>query len=98
MHCIHCGNPANDNSRFCQECGKPIPVEINEKSGKSPIIAIILSMLIVGLGQFYNGQTIKGIFMLALGIVFALLSAGILWFVVALWSAVDAYNYAMKRR
>lgn len=62
--------------------------------GKNPVIALILSLLIVGLGQFYNGDTKKGLIMLGAAIVGGLLTVGIVWILVAIWSAVDAYRVA----
>lgn len=60
-------------------------------ANKSAGVALILSLLICGLGQFYNGQIGKGILMFALMIA--------LWFVLLgwviwIWSAVDAYKTA----
>ena len=51
-------------------------------------------MLIVGLGQFYNGDNTKGVIMLVVGVVGGALSATLIWWVAAMWSAVDAYNTA----
>src|SRR3954451_3374635 len=63
-------------------------------TGKSPVLAAVLSALIVGVGQFYNGDAKKGAIMLGGAIVFGLVSAGLLWFAIAVWSAVDAYQVA----
>jgi len=63
---------------------------------KSPILALVLSLVIVGLGQLYLGQTSKGLLMFGLAVFFSFLSFGLLWFVVAIWSAIDAYNTAKK--
>ncbi|HPN38200.1 MAG TPA: zinc ribbon domain-containing protein [Melioribacteraceae bacterium] len=63
---------------------------------KSPIIALLLSLLVVGLGQFYLGYVKKGFIMLGLAIFFSLFSFGLAWFAVAIWSAVDAYSTAKK--
>ena len=62
--------------------------------GKNPWIALILSLIIIGLGQFYNGDIKKGATMLAIGVVGAMLSFGIAWLLVAFYSAVDAYLVA----
>ncbi|MCX5497117.1 GYF domain-containing protein [Kaistia dalseonensis] len=60
-------------------------------ANKSAGVALLLSLLCAGLGQFYNGQVGKGILM------FIMMVA--LWFVflgwiVWIWSAVDAYRTA----
>jgi len=62
---------------------------------KSPILALILSFLWVGLGQLYNGKLVKGI-LLQLGVIigscFFVLPGLIVW-VYGLW---DAYKDAEK--
>ena len=63
-------------------------------TGKSPVVAAILSAVIVGLGQFYNGDVKKGAIMLVAAIILGTASVGLLWFVCAVWSAVDAYQVA----
>lgn len=66
-------------------------------SGRNPSGALVLSILIPGLGQFYNGDNKKGVVMLLLAIVPAVLALGIKWYVwlgVLIWSAVDAYRVA----
>jgi TM2 domain-containing membrane protein YozV len=64
-----------------------------EAANKSPGVALLLSVLICGVGQMYNGQVGKGIAMLV-GSIF-------LWFiflgwVVWIWSMVDAYHTAKR--
>jgi TM2 domain-containing membrane protein YozV len=63
-------------------------------TGKSPVVAAILSLLIVGVGQFYNGDSKKGAIMLVAAVILGTASLGVLWFVCAIWSAVDAYQVA----
>ena len=48
--------------------------------GKNPLVACILSLLIVGTGQFYNGEWGKGLAMLLTCIFATTLSFGTLWF------------------
>jgi TM2 domain-containing membrane protein YozV len=61
---------------------------------KSPLVALVLSLLIVGLGQFYNGEVKKGATMLIAAVVTGILTLSISWWVIAIWSAVDAYRVA----
>ena len=63
-------------------------------TGKNPTLATILSLLIVGGGQFYNGDVKKGLTMLVVALVLAGLTAGVGWLGVAIWSAIDAYRVA----
>jgi hypothetical protein len=60
---------------------------------KSPGVALLLSILIPGLGQMYNGEVGKG-FAMFLGT--ALLWVVHLWWIVCLWSWIDAYSTAKK--
>jgi TM2 domain-containing membrane protein YozV len=64
-----------------------------DAANKSPGIALLLSLLICGVGQMYNGQVGKGILML---IGFVLLWAVLLGWVVWIWSMVDAYSTAKE--
>ncbi len=58
---------------------------------KSPGIALLLSLLICGIGQMYNGQVAKGFLML---IGSALLWLVLLGWVIWIWSMIDAYQTA----
>jgi TM2 domain-containing membrane protein YozV len=68
-------------------------------TGKSPGVALFLSFLIPGVGQFYNGDTKRGL--LLLGIYFVswlLVSAGGIGFIgIAgswIWGMINAYQVA----
>lgn len=65
----------------------------NDAANKSPGIALLLSLLICGVGQMYNGQVAKGILML---IGFVLLWTVLLGWVIWIWSMVDAYSTAKQ--
>jgi TM2 domain-containing membrane protein YozV len=58
---------------------------------KSAGFALLLSLLICGVGQMYNGQVAKGILML---IGCAVLWIVLLGWVIWIWSMVDAYQTA----
>jgi TM2 domain-containing membrane protein YozV len=61
-----------------------------------PALALILSLVIVGLGQFYNGDIKKGFLMLGGAVLGGLISFSFLWWVFAIWSAIDAYRIASR--
>lgn len=63
-----------------------------------PLIAGLLSFLIPGLGQIYNGQILWGLLWLFLTGFSWIGSAGTLGWVVHLLAAYFAYSYAEKRR
>lgn len=67
--------------------------------GKTPPLAVLLSFLIPGMGQFYNGDSKKGGIMLGLWVLsLILLSIGGVGFVIGagvwIWAMVDAYGVA----
>jgi TM2 domain-containing membrane protein YozV len=65
---------------------------------KSPLVALLLSFLISGLGQIYNGSTSKGIIMVVVYVVCwasgALVIPLIVLFILWVWGMVDAYSEA----
>lgn len=63
---------------------------------RDPIVAGILSFLVPGLGQIYNGRVIVGIIWLFLTGFSWVGTAGMFGWIMHLISAWCAYNYAMK--
>lgn len=61
---------------------------------RNPTVAGILSLLIPGLGQLYNGQIFWGILWLLLTGVSRIGTVGLLGWVVHLIAAWSAYTYA----
>ena len=61
---------------------------------KNPTLAGVLSLLIPGIGQIYNGQWLWGIFWLIITPGFWIGSGGLLGWVCHLLAAYTAYNYA----
>ena len=106
--CPNCGEKLSDGVKFCPNCGFDLnnPSNNNQGTGqnlparKEPIVSVILSFVFPGLGQFYNGQSNKGIYFIILAIVSIALTiiliGGLLYLLVWLWSIIDAYNSAEK--
>jgi len=77
--------------------------EAKYASGKWPVLAALLSLFVIGLGQLYNADWRKGFFMIAAAIggifcislylPFAFLTV-IFWFGMAVWSVKDAWVVA----
>lgn len=65
---------------------------------KSPGTAAVLSLLIPGVGQIYNGKFLRGIFWLIITPGFWIGSGGTLGWICHLISAYTAYRYAMNLR
>ncbi len=67
---------------------------------KNPTLAAILSFLINGVGQIYNGEIVKGIIIIVVQIVNALLMTIVIgfitWPIVWIWSIYDAYKVAQR--
>ncbi len=69
---------------------------VYETYKKSEAIALILSFLLPGLGQFYLGKIGRGLLFLFGTIIAALFTFGFGGFVVWVWNIIDAYNLAKK--
>ena len=65
--------------------------------GKNPPVAMILGLLIPGVGQFYNGDNKKGAIMLAIAVIGGALTFGLAWVGAAIWSAIDGYQVATRK-
>ncbi len=102
IYCPDCGKELiNSNAEICPNCGgrlKPAPstVLLNQKN---PIVSAVLSAIVVGLGQIYNGQLGKGVAYFIIGVICGILIlvlVGIIlvpiWWVVGI---VDAYKTAV---
>lgn len=66
----------------------------------SPLLAVILSFFIPGLGQFYTGQFLKAFALFALAVIFGFLSTMIIgipfYLIVWVYSMYDAYTTAER--
>ncbi len=115
MYCSKCGSQIG-NARFCSQCGTPLagmvvqapgaagaglpPQVVVMRAPKNPGVAVLLSFLLAGLGQIYNGQIGKGVaFMISyfcslvlMWVLIGFIIAPILW----IWSMVDAYKTAER--
>jgi TM2 domain-containing membrane protein YozV len=63
---------------------------------RDPFLAGLLSLLIPGVGQIYNGQIISGVLWLLLTGVSWIGSAGTLGWIVHIIAAYFAYSYAKE--
>lgn len=78
--CSRCGSQTKEGAQFCDRCGAPLsmgyqgygqgnpgPMPYNyRKDEKEAILAVILSVLIPGVGQIYCGKIGRGIGILVL--------------------------------
>ena len=64
---------------------------------KSPIIAVILNLIIAGLGHVYLGYTKRGIVLFLLTVLIAVISSGLGWIVGVILCSYDAWQLAKNR-
>lgn len=90
--------------KFCENCGAVLqapqtfqqpPQEAAQAKNKNPILALILSLIICGVGQMYNGQVLKGIVLLAACLIMYFIFWGIS-FIIVIYAMYDAYTTAVK--
>lgn len=67
------------------------------RSVRNPGTAAILSAIVPGAGQIYNGSFLRGIFWLIITPGFWIGSGGLLGWVCHVIAAYTAYNYARQR-
>ena len=84
--------PVQDTMRGADD--RSVPSVQQHPRGKNPVIAALLSAVIVGVGQFYNGDVKKGGAMLLGAVLLGAATGGVLWLALAVWSAFDAYQVA----
>jgi TM2 domain-containing membrane protein YozV len=63
-------------------------------SGKNPVLAVVLSLFITGLGQFYNSDFKKGALMFVGAILGFFFTGGPLTITFWIWSMADGYQVA----
>ena len=116
MYCSSCGSVNAEAAKFCEKCGSSFAVSsivgpgtvranvpVIYASGKSPGLAAFLSFVFptLAIGQFYNGDTKKGLTILGISLIAIplWLASGfgsILDFAIWVWSVVDAYRVAKR--
>lgn len=71
-----------------------------QKTDRNPALAAILSFLLMGLGQAYNGEIVKAVLFLMLYAISIFLTFFMIGFVTTpilwIWSMVDAYRSSQK--
>ena len=99
--CPHCGTMIPYDESYCPACGEPQPVleGVRRKPAKKTWIAVLLSLLVTGLGHVYLGRWRRGLTILVMTLAFGGVAS--LYFTYdqvmliglffALFSAYDAY-------
>jgi TM2 domain-containing membrane protein YozV/RNA polymerase subunit RPABC4/transcription elongation factor Spt4 len=96
--CTNCGSEIDSKAEICPKCGVRQPGGIGIAGEKNPVIAALLSFLVVGLGQVYAGKPKRGIVLFAASVVFVIAGFLVVPVLAALacWigSIYDAYKIA----
>jgi len=111
LFCKKCGTDVGD-SEYCPNCGEPMnggarPSSSQENlntavmmNQKSEALALILSLIIPGVGEMYAGKVGKGVLILLLAILSAALTIVLIGFImypiVWIYSMIDSYNLAKE--
>jgi len=102
-YCSNCGNQIDKMAEICPDCGVRQPGAPKYQQvyqEKNPVLAAVLSLLVVGLGQVYNGEVGKGILFFVLAIIIGLTLFIFIGFILVplfwLFAAYDAYTTAEK--
>jgi TM2 domain. len=113
-YCSNCGSAMEGNALFCVNCGDRSEAKnesFREKMeyeadklmrSKDPFIAAILSFVLPGLGQVYNGDFKKGL-MIQICFIFSFIFSGFFFLLLIplgiwLFGVYDAYTEAEKIR
>lgn len=100
--CFNCGAEIDKMAEICPKCGVRVMEPENKvpNSQKSAGLAALLSFLIIGVGQMYNGQVGKGVLLLIGAIISGLLFSVIIgfftWIIIWIYAIFDAYTTANK--
>jgi TM2 domain-containing membrane protein YozV len=96
--CEECNVPVNGKN-VCKNCVNIIASQ-RQCNRKEPLLALILSFFIPGLGQVYNGNTNNGIILIIATVISWILTSVCVGFFIfiALWvyAMYDAYTTAEK--
>ncbi len=47
MYCLKCGNKLDDGMKFCNKCGAPVELKVEQKTGRKKVILLVASVLVV---------------------------------------------------
>jgi predicted nucleic acid-binding Zn ribbon protein len=99
--CPHCGTMIPYDESYCPACGEPQPVleGVRRKPAKKTWVAVLLSLIVTGLGHVYLGRWRRGLTILVITLVvggvaslyFTYDHVMLIGLFFALFSAYDAY-------
>ena len=107
MYCRICGIEINETNDYCPKCGtRTVKIATMSPLFKNPGHAAVMSTILPGFGQIYNGQIAKGIALIVAVIASVVLSIAVrsperlvfmpVYFIVWTYGITDAYKSAEK--
>jgi tetratricopeptide (TPR) repeat protein len=114
LYCPYCKEKVVKGATYCHQCRRTFTDPLLDSSQlskkqkpdeevKNPILAGFLSLIGLGLGQFYNGETAKGLIITLLFFLVSILlriytSINPIIFILLIWAAaiIDAYYSSLK--
>ncbi len=100
-YCKNCDIDIEIEKNTCPQCGRE-SLGYNIPEMKNSKLAILASIVLAGLGQFYTGEQAKGFVLMIAQIILILMTVSsftllfILPLGLLLWSAYDAYDTAER--
>jgi TM2 domain-containing membrane protein YozV len=112
--CASCGKQIPADNTFCPYCGAPVPASNQQAPGlgtvsqtgpgpqvtKNLLVALVLSFIFPGLGQYYSGQKRRGRRFIVVGIILLLtilFEIGVILYPIFwLYSMVDTFLTVRK--
>jgi TM2 domain-containing membrane protein YozV/RNA polymerase subunit RPABC4/transcription elongation factor Spt4 len=107
--CVRCQHEIPDDALFCHRCGREQRLghqpyhrksnleDIQLAAGThSAVMAFFLSLVVIGVGQIYNRQIIKGVLFALVALVIVPLTEWQWWLPLAIVSTIDAYFIGKK--
>lgn len=98
--CSKCGKKIDIEAEICPKCGVRVKTPPSHTEHKSTGVAAVLSFIIPGLGQIYNGQIGKGIIFIIISVILAftifILIGFVLYPIFWIYNIYDAYETAKK--
>lgn len=106
--CPRCGTMIPYEEAFCPLCGEEQPrlSGVPKKTNRRTYVAVVLSLLVTGLGHVYLGEWRRGLGFFGLAFVFGVLASSYLsseqlimiGAVIAVASAIDAYSLSKRKQ
>jgi len=106
--CPHCGTMIPYQEAFCPLCGEEQPrlPGMPKNKNRRTWVAVVLSLLVTGLGHVYLGEWRRGLGFFGLAFMFSLVASGYMSYeqiiivgaIIAVASAIDAHSISKRKQ